>query len=79
MQAETPLPANRYLHGEWKKSSHSQTSGCVEARIDGPATVSIRDSKNAGGPTITFTHDAWRHFLIIMRHESPRLAILDDR
>jgi hypothetical protein len=45
----------------WFKSSFSNTSGCVEVRF-GP-NVRVRDSKNKGGPELTFTHREWTAFL----------------
>ncbi len=48
----------------WHKSSHSggTDNSCVEvAFVD--SVVGVRDSKNAGGPTIAFSPTAWRRFV----------------
>lgn len=47
----------------WRKSSHSGTNGgdCVEV-APLPGVVAVRDSKDPGGPALTFTHAAWRAF-----------------
>lgn len=47
----------------WRKSSRSSGSEgqCVEiAAADG--NIAVRDSKNPGGPVLTFRHDAWASF-----------------
>jgi hypothetical protein len=48
---------------EWRKSSYSDgANGCVEIswpRLEG---VAVRDSKNPGGPTLTFPAANWRAF-----------------
>ncbi|MFI8191036.1 DUF397 domain-containing protein [Streptomyces sp. NPDC085946] len=49
----------------WFKSSYSSGSegdSCVEVAA-GPATVHVRDSKNAEGPRLAFTPAAWDGFL----------------
>ncbi|MFI8191035.1 DUF397 domain-containing protein [Streptomyces sp. NPDC085946] len=49
----------------WFKSSHSsgaETDSCVEVAA-GPATVHVRDSKNAEGPRLAFTPAAWADFV----------------
>lgn len=47
----------------WTKSSYSaESANCVEVADDGNA-VHIRDSKDPGGPTLTFPRGAWRAFL----------------
>jgi hypothetical protein len=51
---------------EWRKSSHSSASGCVEiAQIDGYFVV--RDSKNQHGPALLFTPVEWQAFLLGVR------------
>ena len=48
---------------QWHKSSYSGTSAnCVEACTD-QAAVAVRDSKNANGPELVFTPQAWTTFL----------------
>lgn len=46
----------------WRKSSTSTTSECVEVQV-GADYVHVRDSKNDGGPVLTFTYSEWRAFL----------------
>ncbi|MFF2923050.1 DUF397 domain-containing protein [Streptomyces celluloflavus] len=50
---------------KWFKSSHSSgTEGdsCVEVATT-PATVHVRDSKNAEGPSLRFAPNAWADFV----------------
>lgn len=49
----------------WRKSSRSQSTNCVEV---GPlagqhAPVLMRDSKDRGGPVLSFDRDTWRDFI----------------
>ncbi|MEU5509335.1 DUF397 domain-containing protein [Streptomyces fungicidicus] len=47
----------------WRKSSYSpDASNCVELATT-PATVLIRDSKNASGPRLGFSPTTWVTFL----------------
>jgi hypothetical protein len=48
----------------WVKSSYSSNDGpdCVEVAA-APATVHVRDSKNAPGPELGFTPAAWTDFV----------------
>lgn len=46
----------------WRKSSHSgEEYNCVEVAAV-PGAVAVRDSKDPGGPTLTFDRTAWRAF-----------------
>jgi hypothetical protein len=48
----------------WVKSSLSFcNSNCVEVASLPDGGVGVRDSKNADGPILRFTSDAWRIFL----------------
>ncbi|MDG9701330.1 DUF397 domain-containing protein [Streptomyces sp. DH37] len=48
----------------WMKSSHSDNEGgnCVEIAAV-PDGVRVRDSKDAQGPRLAFTHREWAGFL----------------
>lgn len=48
----------------WIKSSYSGGEGgdCVEVAA-AKVTVHVRDSKNPGGPSLTFTPEAWAAFV----------------
>jgi hypothetical protein len=46
----------------WRTSSRSGGGDCVEVAFVGDA-VWVRDSKDAEGPMLTFSRDAWRAFL----------------
>ncbi|KUO14855.1 DUF397 domain-containing protein [Streptomyces dysideae] len=51
---------------QWRKSSYSNGTGgeCVEVAPDLPATVPVRDSKQAGaGPVLRFRPSTWAAFL----------------
>ena len=50
----------------WTKSRASGNSGCVEVSTDG-AAVLVRDSKDKGGPILTFTAHEWEVFLVGVR------------
>ncbi|WP_404816528.1 DUF397 domain-containing protein [Streptomyces thermolineatus] len=47
----------------WFKSSYSSNEGgnCVEVAA-APGAVHVRDSKDRGGPSLTFAPDAWAAF-----------------
>jgi len=51
----------------WWKSSYSGDQGdCVEtARVLGG--IAVRDSKNAGGPVLRFSADAWQAFVTAIK------------
>ncbi|SDD97712.1 DUF397 domain-containing protein [Streptomyces prasinopilosus] len=49
----------------WFKSSYSdgnEGDSCVELAVT-PGTVHVRDSKNADGPRLALTPDAWADFV----------------
>lgn len=46
----------------WRKSSLSNSTGCLEFAASGDAVL-IRDSKNVGGPVLRFSPLEWRQFL----------------
>ncbi|MET7708965.1 DUF397 domain-containing protein [Micromonospora sp. NPDC005413] len=48
----------------WRKSTRSNGSGdCVEVADDLSGKVGLRDSKDPGGPVLTFTPTAWSTFV----------------
>jgi hypothetical protein len=50
------------LSADWRKSSFSDTNGCVEvALLNG--RVAVRDSKDRNGPVLEFEPSAWAAFL----------------
>ena len=54
----------------WRKSTASDTSGCVEvAVVDG--SVLIRDSVNPNGPMLELPPVAWSFFLTRARSVNP--------
>lgn len=56
----------------WRKSSYSNSDGgsCVEVADGLPGVMPVRDSKDPGGPALTFGTTAWSSFVT---------AVKDDR
>ncbi|GAA1602740.1 DUF397 domain-containing protein [Actinoplanes couchii] len=51
----------------WRKSSRSGAAGhCVEI-AEAPASVLVRDSKDATGPVLTFGSTGWAGFIAGIR------------
>jgi hypothetical protein len=53
---------------QWRKSSYSSdTANCVEFRItlgsDAESLVGVRDSKDADGPQLSYSPQAWQAFV----------------
>jgi hypothetical protein len=46
----------------WFKSSHSETSHCVEVAWLPEGAVGVRDSKNPTGPALVFAPGEWDSF-----------------
>jgi hypothetical protein len=48
----------------WRKSSYSGSNGgnCVEVAMLPGHSRAVRDSKDPGGPNLTFNRDEWRAF-----------------
>jgi Domain of unknown function (DUF397) len=48
----------------WRKSSYSggNGGGCVEVARNLPGLVAVRDSKDRGGPALSFTLAGWAAF-----------------
>ncbi|WP_329569468.1 DUF397 domain-containing protein [Kitasatospora sp. NBC_01266] len=52
---------------EWRKSSYSSGNGqCVEVACLS-ALVSMRDSKDVGGPALLVRADAWSAFVAVVK------------
>ncbi|BCJ66488.1 DUF397 domain-containing protein [Polymorphospora rubra] len=49
----------------WRTSSRSQTANCVEVALETvpSAPVAVRDSKDRGGPVLTFDAERWSGFI----------------
>ncbi|HWS33091.1 MAG TPA: DUF397 domain-containing protein [Actinoplanes sp.] len=47
---------------QWRKSTHSSSSACVEV-APRPDQIMVRDSKDPGGPVLTFDRRAWVDFI----------------
>jgi hypothetical protein len=56
----------------WRKSSYSGANGgnCVEVAA-GSRTVAVRDSKDSGGPLLTFGRQAWERFARQVKADAP--------
>lgn len=52
-------------HATWRKSSRSSSQGqnCVEITASKPGIIAVRDSKNPGGPKLSFTSRDWGSFI----------------
>ena len=57
----------------WRKSSASIGSNCVEI-ASSETLIHVRDSKNPGGPMLSFTRGAWLTFLAASRDGAFKLA-----
>ncbi|MFG2054189.1 DUF397 domain-containing protein [Micromonospora sp. NPDC048930] len=53
----------------WRKSTRSGGNGgeCVEVATNLPGIVAVRDSKDPGGPVLTFTPGSWAAFVSTAR------------
>jgi hypothetical protein len=47
---------------DWRKSSYSSDSDCLEIARRLPAFVAVRDSKYAHGPMLVFDQAEWERF-----------------
>lgn len=51
------------IGANWRKSSRSGQSECVEVADNLPDVVGVRDSKDPTGPVLTFDPQSWRTFI----------------
>jgi hypothetical protein len=51
----------------WRKSTASGKTNCVEIAFS-ETLIHVRDSKNPGGPMLSFTRGAWLTFLAASRN-----------
>ena len=58
---------------QWRKSSFSAAGDCVEW-LEFPDGVLVRDSKNVGGPVLSFTCSEWRAFVQGVQHGEASLG-----
>lgn len=47
---------------DWRKSSHSNTAGCLEFAANGNSVL-VRDSKDRGGSVLSFSLLEWHQFV----------------
>ena len=53
---------------KWRKSTYSaDTANCVEV-AEVPNGIAVRDSKDPGGPILSYTTESWRSFIAAVRH-----------
>ncbi|MFJ9998214.1 DUF397 domain-containing protein [Streptomyces werraensis] len=50
------------------KSSYSENSACVEAKLS--TELLVRDSKEHEFGTLTFSPNAWQHFVTTLREKT---------
>jgi hypothetical protein len=51
----------------WRKSTYSNSgANCVEIARTRSGKVAVRDSKDPGGPMLTFSADEWKAFVAKM-------------
>ncbi|MEV6977665.1 DUF397 domain-containing protein [Kitasatospora sp. NPDC093806] len=51
----------------WRKSSHSNAEGASCVEVDDTRPGRVRDSKDPGGPDLSFTSAAWQDFVTAVR------------
>ncbi|MEU4471748.1 DUF397 domain-containing protein [Micromonospora sp. NPDC023888] len=52
---------------QWRTSTRSGNSECVEVADNLPGRVGVRDSKDPTGPVLVFAPTAWRAFVAATR------------
>ncbi|CAL9430604.1 hypothetical protein SUDANB60_02023 [Streptomyces sp. enrichment culture] len=56
------------FNDSWMKSSYSENSACVEAKLS--TELLVRDSKEHEFGTLTFSPNAWQHFVTTLREKT---------
>jgi hypothetical protein len=60
--------ANTLTAARWHKSTRSGATGaCLEITTHHPSTITLRDSKNPTGPTLTITPTAFTTFITAVK------------
>jgi hypothetical protein len=56
---------DRLIGANWRKSTRSgdNNGNCIEVADNLPGIVAVRDSKDPGGPALTFSPNAWTAFI----------------
>ncbi|ARQ72418.1 DUF397 domain-containing protein [Streptomyces marincola] len=58
------MPIEQGATRAWTRSSYSGGNGaCLEVRLPGRDVLSVRDSKDPGGPRLGFPAGSWSAFL----------------
>ena len=56
------MDTTRLSRTRWRRSSHSGSNGnCIEVARTG-ARIAVRDSRDPGGPALTFGPQQWKTF-----------------
>lgn len=55
---------------DWRKSTRSDSSGCLEVALDG-RIILVRDSKRPDGPILSISRGAWAILLAQVRGSTP--------
>jgi hypothetical protein len=65
MEPDTTDLSARLAVAQWRKSSRSQSSNCIEVAPlgSGGAPIAMRDSKDRGGPVLIIDRRHWRRFV----------------
>ncbi|MFY1632071.1 DUF397 domain-containing protein [Solwaraspora sp. WMMB335] len=54
----------------WRKSSYSDTNGCIEVAGNLHGRVLVRDTKDRGGATLSFEPAVWSSFVDLAKRRS---------
>jgi hypothetical protein len=62
-RATVNIAQNSKLDGVFRKSTHSNSGGCVAVAKYADGSVKVRDTKDPFSPTLSFTAHEWAMFL----------------